>query len=110
MTTPTMDSATIGTGNPCGGLEGKDVLALPLSYGSHGNKFDGACCVIEKSNRLTVCVPELGRRFGVAKKFDDDHESIRRSVRRFLIRLNDGWLNRDGSLRMFAPADAQSIL
>lgn len=100
---------------PCGGFTPEQIADLPLLGGSHSNEspeggFAGPCCVVELYNRLTICDPVLGAKYGKPKRFNDDHPSYSRVVRRFLIRLNDGWLNSDGSLKRFAPPDAQAIL
>jgi hypothetical protein len=79
MTTPTTD--------PCSEF---NFDAMLLKHGAHGPSFTGEACLVECSNRLTVCVPELREKFGAAKSFGDDHPSISRVIRSFAIGLNDG--------------------
>jgi hypothetical protein len=85
--TPTTDTTTTDTtDSPCGD---SDVLALPLSAGSHGHEFHGEFCLVEKSNRLAFCIPEFRERFGAPERFNDDHPSISLVVRAMAIGLND---------------------
>ncbi len=95
---------------PLGADPCDEIETLPLSRGGHGSVFTGQCCIMEKANRLTVCRPDLGKKFGVATRFNDDHPSVDRGIRRFLIRLNDGWLDGAGNPTTFAPKNAQEIL
>jgi hypothetical protein len=71
----------------CGKSEA-ELLALPLAHGSHGNHFDGECCLVEKSNRIATCIPAFCERYGAAP-FADDHPSVSRVVRAMAIGLND---------------------
>ena|SRR5207244_4211391 len=71
----------------CGKSE-SELLALPLIHGSHGDHFDGECCLVEKANRIASCVPAFRERYGAAQ-FADDHPSISRVCRSMAIGLND---------------------
>ena len=62
----------------CGDI---DLTTVRLSRGAHGATFTGACCVIEKSNRLAACRVDLKAKYG-ADPFSDDHHSIDRGIRR----------------------------
>jgi hypothetical protein len=85
--TPTTDTMTPDTtDSPCGD---SDILALPLSAGSHGREFHGESCLVEKSNRLAFCIPAFREQFGAPERFTDDHPSISRVVRTMAIGLND---------------------
>ena len=72
----------------CGKSEA-ELLALPLSSGSHGSHFGGECCLVEKANRIATCVPAFRERYGAADRFADDHPSVSRVVRAMAIGLND---------------------
>ena len=45
----------------CGDI---DLTTVRLSRGAHGATFTGACCVIEKSNRLAACRVDLKAKYG----------------------------------------------
>jgi hypothetical protein len=91
--TTTIDPcADVAFPNDCADFDPKTVH---LSNGAHGTVFTGEVCLVEASNRATVCCPTIGKKYGKAKKFTDDHPSISRVVRAFAIGLNDAWNDED---------------
>jgi hypothetical protein len=88
----------------------KDIDVLLLKSGSHPGDFHGECCLVEYSNRLTVCKVDLREKYGAAEKFDDDHPSISRVVRAFAIGFNDGLGNDDARRTLLLKPYAAKIL
>src|SRR5689334_12746839 len=70
---------------------GFDPMTFHLASGSHGNAYHGECCAVELANRATVLCPTLREKFGAAQQFSDDHPSISRVIRSYVIGLNDAW-------------------
>lgn len=100
MTTPM-------TENGCGDA---DVLALCLTNGSHGDRFQGETCLVEKANRIAFCIPEFRERFGAPERFSDDHPSISRVVRSMAIGLNDlAWESDDARTAAWATLAPTSL-
>jgi hypothetical protein len=81
-----MLTKSLDPNDPCASF---DLQNITLSKGGHGSTFKGECCLIEAANRATVCCAMLGRKFGVAQSFTDDHPSISPVVRAFGIAAND---------------------
>jgi hypothetical protein len=69
---------------------------LSLSHGSHGVEFCGEACAVELSNLIAAKRVKLPK--GLAPScplepapFGDDHPSISRVIRAYVIGLNDAW-------------------
>jgi hypothetical protein len=91
--------------DPC-----KDIDLLMLKSGSHGSEFRGEVCLVELSNRLTVCKVDLREKYGAAKSFSDKHPSISPVVRAFAIGFNDGLGGDDAKRTAMLKPYAEKIL
>jgi hypothetical protein len=73
---------------------------ITLAHGSHGPEFCGEACAVELSNLIAagwVIVPDALKPACPinAVPFSDDHPSVARTVRAFVISLNDAWNDED---------------
>lgn len=77
-----------------------DILSFHLVSGGNGTKFHGAACAVELSNLIAsgaVQVPEEWMPPCPLEPaaFRDDHPSISRVIRAYVVSLNDGWNDED---------------
>lgn len=80
--------------------ESFDIDTITLSQGTYF-KESGGYCAVEWANKAASCIPELREKYG-AEGLTDDHTSISRVIRSFVIRWNDSLPDEDRT-RLLKP-------